>query len=922
MKKYFLLLFLIVPNILLAQNKTVSITGTVIDGTTQEPVEQANIRIMNVTDSTYVNGTATNQEGKFNIKIAPGNYLIGVTFLGYTDTYINLNAIKTQNSIGTVALKDDGIFLSEAIVVGKAPDIVIKGDTVEYNADSYKVQDNAVLEDLLKRIPGAEIDADGKITVNGKDISKILVDGKEFFSDDPKTASQNLPAKMVEKLQVLDKKSDMAQITGFDDGEEETVINLVVKPEMKQGLIANALVGYGSEDKYEVNGFINYMKGDSRITVLGNMNNNNNENANSWGGGRGILKTTETGMNFASEPSKKLKYDGDISYSHTNNDLKTSRTRDYTRQENESNAIMRELGSNTSINKDDRLRSRFRLEWAPDTLTKLIFRPRISYNKSNSLSNGWSSRKLYDEFGEVINNENNFETDPDYSISNSSSFGVEGSLLFNRKLNDKGRSITLELSGGYDNGDGDGEAKSITNYTFYEDSTQIIDQIYDQKNKSYNWRARISYLEPIGRNNFLELSYNIRNSYSSTDKKTYNQDPVTGEYTILDEDYTRDVQNRFLNQNVTLSFQSRREKFNYTLGLGLEPSTSKTKIVPSNNSDEWQSKNYLSLVPKAEFNYLWDRRHNLRLRYDGRTTQPSTTQLFDGRTQQNGIDITLGNPNLKPSFRHNFNLRYQKYNAEKASSIHAFGNFSYRTNDIVTVTRWEGNGRINTYENIDGNMEGFFRAMYNTPLRNKKFSVNSGTFGNYKKDNTYISSDEAERQKNTANTFRIGERLSLKFNSDAFQFDVGANFSYESTRHSISKERNQNVCNYGGMGRFTWYLPYKFVLESDINYSSNSGYEAGYKQNSWLWNASFSKELFQNATVRIKVYDILKDRSNVSYTSSADYNQYTSYNTISSYFMVNFIYKFQSFAGGAKMPEDDRPGPGPGRFHRGGPPRF
>ncbi|WP_231496745.1 TonB-dependent receptor [Prevotella sp. 10(H)] len=911
-----------------AQSQTVNITGTVFDDATKEGIELASIRVMNQKDSAYVTGAATNATGKFSVAVKPGNYLVHVSFLGYVEQYFNVNT-REKRTIGDVYLKEDGILLGEAVVEAKAPEIIIKGDTTEYNADSYKVQESAVLEDLIKKIPGAEIDADGKITVNGKDITKILVDGKEFFSDDPKTASQNLPAKMVEKLQVLDKKSDMAQLTGFDDGEEQTVINLVVKPDMKQGTLANLLTGYGNKDRYEGNGFVNHARGDTRISVLGNINNNNNENANSRGGGRGLTETKEVGLNIASETSEKFKFDGDIYYSHTDNDLTSTTSREY------SSRNMTENGMSESNNKNGRFRSRFRFEWTPDTLTKIIFTPNISFNKTDNSSLSTSLRENFD-----APNQNMSSTST--SSSDGNTFSLNGNLLINRKLNNKGRSITFELSGGLSDGDTDGTNYSLTDYVNTGEQ-KLLDQISDQKNNSNNWRARVSYLEPIGRGNFLELAYNIRNNHSETDKKTYENDG-TGNYNKVAEDYTRNTQNDFLNQNISLSFQARRQKYNYTIGAGLEPSSSKTKVTQPNMEERNDPRrNFLNFAPRMEFNYLWDRRHNLRIRYDGSTSQASTNQLYDGIISQNATDTTRGNPNLKPSFRHNVNLRYQKYIPENASSIMAFARFQYITNDIVSVSSWADNGgRTSTYENISGNMNGFFRFMYNTPLKNKSFSINTGTFGNYTRDNTFISSKDTDPQKNTANIYRIGEDLRLKFNSDKLQFNIGGNITYEDTKHSLSKDRNQAIYNYGGFGDFTWYLPYNFTLESNLNYSSNSGYESGYQQNSWLWNASLSKQFnisFNSGdskttlptTLRFKIYDILQDRSNISRSSNAESITYSTTNTITSYFMVNLIIRFQSFKGGAKradMPEEGGrrygpPGGGPpGGGRRGGGPMF
>lgn len=922
-KNIILLLFLCGFLSIEAQAQSTNITGTVFDESNKEAIELASIRVLNAADSAYVTGAVTDKDGKFSVGVKRGRYIVHISFLSYLDQYFN---VSTQGiiALGDVFLKENGIMLNEATVEAKAPEIIVKGDTVEYNADSYKVQETAVLADLIKKIPGAEIDADGKITVNGKDISKILVDGKEFFSNDPKIASENLPAKMIEKLQVLEKKSDMAQITGFDDGEEQTVINLIARPGMKEGIMGTLNGGMGNKDRYEANGFLNIARNNNRISAFGNLNNNNNANAGGmggprWGGNRGVTETTMGGVNLAMEPSEKLKYDGDINYNGRDNSVETTSSTEYL------DSDMKEKGASVQNTDNKNFNTRLHFEWKPDSLTNIVFRPDLSYNKSDSWASSNSERTS------VSNSSKDFR-----SVSNSTSDGntirLNGNLMINRKLNSSGRSLTLELSGGLSDGETDGLTYSENSY-FQIDSVAEQNQKYNQKDKSYEWRARVSYLEPVGWNNFLELAYNIRNTQSETDKVTYNHNGT--DYVDLAEDYTRNTKNSFLNQNFSLNFQSRRQLYNYTVGVGLEPSRSQTSVVQPNLIEmKDKARNFLNFAPRMEFNYLWDRRHSLRIRYNGRTSQASTTQLFDGIISQNATDTTWGNPNLKPSFIHGLDLRYQKYVPEKASTIMGFLRFDYKMNDIVGITRTgAGNSRNTTYENIDGNMEGRAMFMYNTPLKNQRFSINTRTFSNYTRDNTFLFDDASNNSnKNTANVYSISENARLKFTNEKFEFNIGGNITYEDTKNSYSKRQDQAIYDFGGYGDFTWYLPYSFVLASDLTYSSNSGYEGGYEQNSWIWNGSLAKEFnlkFKSgenatslpATLKFKIYDILQDRTNVSRSANAQRISYNTYNTVTSYFMVGLTIRFQSFKGGAKSSDmEGEGGPGMGRRGFGGRP--
>jgi len=277
--RYFFILFLILLIMPAYAQKGVDITGTVIEEGTNEPIEQATVRLLSVKDSSMIGGVATSRNGSFMLKnIKNGSYLLHVSFVGFDPLYQPLRVTGKTNPVklGKLALTDGAIQLGEAVVIGKAPEVTVRNDTMEYNADSYKTTEGSMLEDLLKKMPGVEVDSEGKITVNGKEIKKVLIDGKEFFSDDPKVASKNLPSKMIDKVQVLDKLSDMAKMTGFDDGEEETVINLTVKPGMKQGWFGNAFAGYGSEDRYEGNFMVNRFINNNQLTLMGGINNTNN----------------------------------------------------------------------------------------------------------------------------------------------------------------------------------------------------------------------------------------------------------------------------------------------------------------------------------------------------------------------------------------------------------------------------------------------------------------------------------------------------------------------------------------------------------------------------------------------------------------------------------------------------------------------
>lgn len=932
-----LLLFLCILFQLNAQSQTANITGAVFDDATKENIELASIRILNAKDSTYVTGGVTASDGKFTIGVKQGNYIAQVSFLGYLDQYYNVNT-RNKTALGNIYLKEDGITLKEAVVTAQAIEVKVMGDTVEYNADSYKVQESAVVEDLVKKLPGAEVDADGKITVNGKEIKKILVDGKEFFSSDPKVASKNLPAQMVDKLQVLDRKSDMALMTGFDDGDEETVINLTIKKGMKEGLYGSGTAGAGSEDRYGLSGIVNYMRNESQFTLLGGVNNTNNEgftdNAGNsfrgmrggggmnFGGRYGLSKSASGGFNFALNPSDKLKWGGNIRYGDTSNDVQQGVFTQTYRKGNKKGDLY-ENRQNMGINKSNNFNGDLRFEWSPDAATKIIFSPNFQYGENTNIQKS-------DYLTTLINPADTVNWGNSETYSEGTSKNLSGRLEVSRELGKKGRVLSFSLSGGYNDLESDGANWSETTYKVLSgDSIGAKDQIYNLKNDGYNWRAYASYVEPIGNNNFLQLTYSYRKNHTESDRNTYKYNGT--DYSEIDASATKKLENDFTNQEIRANFKAVREKYDYTIGLALQPSKMESLTTTPKESKP-TSNNVFNYAPIAQFNYRWSRQKNLRINYDGSTSQPSATQLSDIRDESDPLNITTGNPNLKPSFSNRFRVQYRNFNPEQGSMIGLFGNMNFTLNDIVSKTIIKDNGaKESTYDNINGNWNAFLRMMINKPLSNRKFSINSGTGGNYQQSNGYT-----DGYKNTASTLGLSENLGLRYRSDFGSYGnqkrsnnidllLRGEFGYNTTSNSLDslKKMNLNTFDYGAYFETTLQLHFGLTFSTDIRYTTNSGYSNGYKLNELLWNASISQQLFKakNGTLKFSVNDILKQREKIvsqPNVSSRSYVQST-YNTLPSYFMVSFSYRFQSFKGGAKQSDMDGEGGGRGGWRGHGP---
>lgn len=927
-----MLLMILFSPMAFAQQSGVNVTGSVVEQGSDTPIEQATVRLLNVKDSAMVRGVVSARNGSFTLKnVKKGSYLLHITFIGYDPLYqpLQITGKKNPVNVGKLELSDGAIELGEAVVIGKAPEITVRNDTVEYNADSYKVTEGSVLEDLLKKMPGVEVDSEGKITVNGKEVKKVMVDGKEFFSDDPKVASKNLPAKMIDKLQVLDKKSDMAQMTGFDDGEGETVINLTVKPGMKQGWFGNAYGGYGSKDRYEGNAMVNRFVNNDQITFMGGANNTNNMGFSDlastmfsgmgggggrrggFGAGSGITSSGNAGLNFSKEfKPDKLTLGGNTRYSHSDNDARSKSDRQNILPGDSSSYDNSEAMSRT---KSDNFGVDFRLEWKPDTMTQLIFRP--SFSLSHSMNDNFSDATTLDNERDTVN------TNKSSNYSESNGYNLNASIDFSRKLNNKGRVFSATLSGGNSDSYSDGMNRSDIVYFNQTDALKnsIIDQRSRYDNKGFNYRAYVSWVEPIGHNNFIQATYSISQRKQEALKNVYNQD-ADGIYNVLDSAYSQSYRNNFISQRASLSFKSQRAKFNYTIGLNLDPSYSSSENFVGDTTLSKITRKVVNLSPMAQFNYMFDKRTNLRIMYNGRTSQPSMTQLQPVADISDPTNITIGNPDLNPRYTNNVFIRFQQFTPEKQRAFMIMANGSYIINDIVSYTSYnqETGVKTTTYKNVNGNYSGNVRMMLNTPLKNKKFSINSMTMASFANSNGYIN-----EEKNTNRNLILSERGGIDFRSSYLDLGVNGNIRYNATSNSLQKENNQNTFNYGAGGYTTIYLPLNFKIESDVNWSTNSGYGDGFKQNEVLWNASASKSFLKNnqGTLRFKIYDILQQRSNISRSVTASYIQDSEYNTLGSYFMVHFIYRFSIFKGGASASDVKTPGrSGRGRGPMGPPP--
>ena len=949
MKSFWQLLFLCFVAIpVLGQNITV--TGVLVESDMTTPVEQATIRLLSLPDSTLVMGTTTNDDGKFTLRgVAKGNYLVFASYVGYHNLYkaLSLTGNKTTEDLGKLPFQSDDILLKEAVVVGKAIEITVKKDTIEYNAASYKTEENAVIEDLLKKLPGVEVDNEGKITVGGKEITKILVDGKDFFTDDPKVASKNLPVNMIEKLQVLDQLSDASKLTGFDDGNEETVINLTIKPGMKKSTVGNASASLGrdmssnGDMRYEVAGMVKQMNDNDSYTLMFNGNNTNNMGAsdmggNRFGGMRGMRRGGNSGINTSEmlafnmnkEFSETLTLNGDINYNGSDriSEREVNRVTDYKNKgENEMQSLIEKTQSRVN-DISDNVGVNLKLEWKPDENNTLIFRPNFSHNKSQSTERQ-DYLSLNGNTGDTIS------YGPSNSRNMGSGYNVGGRLEYAHQFSKVGRIFSVSLRGNH-NSSNSQELYDWTRY-YYTDGIYSTDSVVRQQSendhRANTYMASTSYVEPLGNNYFLQLAYRIEHSETKSTNSTYDLFPEQPElYPFLQPDtatiranQSRSTIRNSVEQRYSLNFKSIREKYNYTIGLNVDPTNSNNKTVqphasaitteypplgfdgrlPNVMGDSIISEiaqDVLNFSPTVNFRYNFGDRTNLRVDYSGNTTQPSANQLRDYTDYSNPQNAVTGNPNLKPGYNNRLSARFENF----ISSRQLFYNFGLRgnlsMNDISSVVKIDPvtRNRETTYENINGNWDINGMGMFNMPLNNKRFSINNFLMASFRNQRGYTN-----ELLNTMKSFTIRERAGVNYRSDLFDAGLNANVSYVNTINDVNPGRNLRTYDYGMMVTTTWYLPRNFTINSDISWNDKQGYSDGFNQSETIWNASVTKpipiRIPGTISMRLKIFDILQDRKSISRSVGDNYVQDTRSNILQSFFLFSFIYKFNILPGGS-----------------------
>lgn len=950
------------------EQSATQIIGRILDKDTHEGVMQVTLQLLRQ-DSTFVGGVISDEEGNFTLPVdSAGQYILRLTSVGYIPLLKNIRVRQgEQMHLGDIIFQSDAIMLKGTTVTGQAAKVVVKEDTFIYNASAYRTPEGAAIEELVKRLPGAQVGDDGKITINGKEVKKIKVDGKEFMTGDTQTALKNLPTSIVERVRAYDEKSDLARITGIDDGEEETVLDFGIKPGMNKGLTGNADLGIGTKKRYSERLMAAYFNSDIRLMLFGNANNTNDMGFPGGGGGRrfganqdGLNQSKMLGVNFNYVGSDKLKWDASVRWNHRNSDVLSNRATEnfVSIAKSFSNSL------NQSYNRNNSWNGQMRIEWEPDTMTNIMFRPSISYSTSDGTRIQRSAQfndNPYDYVDNPLDDEDidkmaaqniMVNTQKDGSISYGENTNANAMIQFNRKLDDKGRNVTLRTDLSY--GKNDNTQLSVSDVHLYQiknylglDSTYQTNRYNTTPTKNWSYAFQVTYSEPIAKAMFLQFSYRYQYRYNKSDRATYDFSDMGQAFseglspgyrmwdaylarltspldTYLDEDLSRFSEYKNYIHEIQLTYRWIQPNFQLNAGFMVQPQKSKyTQDYQGVHVD--MDRSVTNVSPMINFLYRFSKLSNLRINYRGRSSQPNMSDLLDITDDSDPLNITKGNPGLKPSFTHNMRVNYNNYIQSHQRSIMAFGNLNITRNSISNMVTYNENtgGRTTRPENINGNWSTQLGLMFNTSIDSTGYwNVNTFTNYSYNQSVGYLSIGmNQDSQRNYTRTTTLGERLSTSFRNSWLEVDLNGEMTYMHARNKLQPNSDLDTWQFSYGLNLNVYLPWGSSLSSDIHENSRRGYsDKSMNTNELIWNAQLSHSFMKgNLSVTLQFYDILHQQSNLTRTINAMMRQDTEYNSINHYAMLHVIYKFNFFGG--KDPMSERRGMfGPGGMPMGGMP--
>ena len=921
-----------------------TLSGTILSKTDNAPVEMATVRLFSyhrtpgihpdtgqaIMDSILVQGAQTTYDGMFLLHNIPeGKYRLIISSVGFATLTKEIQMPNQHLDIPVIRLVEEVQHLAEVSVQGKAAEMTVKGDTIEYNTAAYQVSETATVEELLKKMNGVEVDKEGKVTINGEEIKSVRIDGKKFFGDDVQTATKNIPAEMIEKIQVIDEKSDMAKLTGFEDDDTERIINLSLKKNRKQGVFGNysgALgadlvadngrwLGYdlpffANDFRYGANLFTNLLLGESQTTIVGGANNTNEirsgRGRGNWGGqNAGITASENIGVNTNIDLTSKLGerqrgdsttellIGGDATVNHSNNDTRTLSNKESYSEE----ATYIDRDSTVKLTQSWDAQMRMEMEYQIDSTNKIILRPQVNYSNSASTQN---NDYVYDRDSVRINDGYQHKRNLQEEI------GASLRATYNHKFTKPGRTLTMRADIKFTN-----THKKDTTYAWDRMThSALVDQHTFSDNNALSYSLRTSFVEPIyGRNHFLETVLSFSGSNRQSTKDQYSMLDGTYQYDSL---FSNALSNNMYTEQLELNYRWVSEKIDLTAGARVLAIQTHSTTYYGKTLARDTLYNRFNWSPNLNFKYKFGRKEFARINYRGNVHQPTIQQMEPVRNNSDAMNETVGNLGLNPAYYHNIFAMYSRFNQEKFSSIMTGLRATLTQDALVNNTIYDQTGKrylqtVNA-EMIPWNIGADF--MSNTPFCKKMFQFHSRTAVSYNQRVAYVLREQDAdhiAQMIEANTlplgdasktgnFRMSSDLTLRFTHQIVDIGIKNTNIYSLTHNSLNKKNVSHVGDWIISGDVTFHLPKSWNISTDISYTSRYGYEGLTDVNELIWNFSVDKT-WANSTLTLKIYDLLNDKKNIVQSVNETSVSYQKFNTLPTYFMLTYTYKLNRMGG-------------------------